>query len=389
MHKYTRNKLITVRREDKDTLIVHGVLDDDIYGIEQNVTISISDLEVLEINGKWNRWTTPECPRAIPVLQEAVGFRVEEEGFSGKVHKIIGRKACRHHANLLLECCYSAKEAAMIAKWEDKKAENKGLTFEDFINGETKDTAPAPVESPVSAGQAFVQRDEIKKKSFNKKEEGGTIIDLHMHSSPASPCSSVPVDQLIYDAKSIGLDGICLTDHNYVWDKDVVDELRQKHQFLILRGNEITTNQGDMLVFGLYKDIQGIIKLEDLRKEVDKVGGFIIVAHPFRGFLVFNVGQLGLTPEKAMERPLFKYVDAVEVLNGKVTEKENSFARKVAEGLGLPVTGGSDAHEVSEVGTYATVFPVSIKDENDLINALKTGNYSPIAFKKERGNIKR
>ena len=72
----------------------------------------------------------------------------------------------------------------------------------------------------------------------------------------------------------------------------------------------------------------------------------------------------------------------LEVMNSKVTQKENSFAAKVAEGLSLPATGGSDTHEVSEVGIYATQFSHGIKDEKDLIEALKTGEFSPIAFRK-------
>lgn len=140
-----------------------------------------------------------------------------------------------------------------------------------------------------------------------------------------------------------------------------------------------------MIVFGLDRSITGIIKLDELRDMVLKVDGFMIVAHPFRGFLTFGVGQLGLTPEKAMARPLFRSVDAIEVLNSKVTEKENGFASEVALGLGLPTTGGSDAHEVSEVGIYATQFSGFIKNETGLIEALRTGAYSPIAF---RGNRK-
>ncbi|MDY7038713.1 MAG: PHP domain-containing protein [Thermodesulfobacteriota bacterium] len=210
------------------------------------------------------------------------------------------------------------------------------------------------------------------------------IIDLHVHTFPASPCSSAPVDQLIEEAKRIGLDGICLTDHNYLWDRNQVEDLSQRHGFLVMRGNEITTDQGDMLVFGLEEDIKGIIKLEELRKKVLGVNGFIVVAHPFRGFVIFGVGQLGLTPEKAMEKPLFKWVDAVEVLNSKVTENENNLASRVADGLGLSATGGSDAHEVSEVGIYATQFSDSITNEKDLIEALKKGSYSPIDFRMER-----
>jgi predicted metal-dependent phosphoesterase TrpH len=163
-----------------------------------------------------------------------------------------------------------------------------------------------------------------------------------------------------------------------------VEELRQKHGFLILRGNEITTNQGDMLVFGLERDIKGIIRLEELREEALEAGAFMIVAHPFRGFLTFGIGQLGLTVEKAAQRPLFKSVDAVEVLNGKVTEKENQFASEVAAALRMPVTGGSDAHEVMEVGIYATQFSDWVHNEKELVAALKEGKYSPVAYRRQK-----
>jgi predicted metal-dependent phosphoesterase TrpH len=139
-----------------------------------------------------------------------------------------------------------------------------------------------------------------------------------------------------------------------------------------------------MIVFGLEKEIKGIVKLEELREAVLQARGFMIVAHPFRGFLTFGVGKLGLTPEKAMERPLFKLVDAVEVMNSKVTKKENDFAARVAAGLHLPATGGSDAHEASAVGIYATRFSRVIQNEKGLIEALKSGDYSPIAFRGKR-----
>jgi len=148
MLKFNRNKLISVERKDQDTLLAHGILDDDIYSLEMDVSLGISNLEILAIQGKWNRWTTPECPRATPFLQEAVGLCVKEDGFSKKVQKIVGRKACRHYANLLLECCHSAKEAIMLARWEDQKANSKDLTFEEFLSRDL-DTSSGP--SPVIA----------------------------------------------------------------------------------------------------------------------------------------------------------------------------------------------------------------------------------------------
>jgi predicted metal-dependent phosphoesterase TrpH len=355
MLKFMRNKLVSIEKTDQETLLAYGVLDDDIYSLRIRVSVGISDLEIKSIEGTWSRWTTPECPRAIPFLQEAVGFIIED-GITEKVRNTVARKACRHFGNLLLECCQSAREAVQLIKGQDER----------------------------SIEESDIQRDQTADDVAEERALGGMIIDLHVHTSPASPCSSAPVDQLIEEAKSIGLDGICLTDHNYVWEPGKVKDLSQRHGFFVLAGNEITTNQGDMIVFGLSRDIKGIIRLEELREEVLKADGFIIVAHPFRGFLTFGVGETGLTPEKAMERPLFQYVDAIEVMNGKVTEKENAFASRVATGLGLPSTGGSDAHEVHEVGVYATQFATAIRDEKELIEALRGGDYAPIAFRKEK-----
>jgi predicted metal-dependent phosphoesterase TrpH len=387
MQTFMRNKLVSITRKKNDILFIHGVLDDDIYGLEMNMEIRITDLTILSLDGKWNHWTTPECPRAVHFLQEAVGLRIDEEGFSRNVHKLVGRKACRHFANLTLECCHSAREAALLLEWEDQKAMNPDLTFETFM-GEGRpptttvlsdtNTSSVPGPSPPSV-QA---RDNFQEKKVPVSE--GMVLDLHVHTSPASPCSSASVDDLIREARRIGLDGICLTDHNYRWSRESVEDLRQKHGFLILRGNEITTDQGDMLVFGLDRHIKGIIQLKELADEVHHAEGFIIAAHPFRGFLTFGVGQLGLTPQKAAERPLFRWVNGVEVLNGKVTREENSFASEVAATLGLPVTGGSDAHEVSEVGLYATRFLTPIRNENELVNALKAGGCSPCAFRAEK-----
>ncbi len=384
MLKFARNKIVDVSLKDLDTFAVHGVLDDDIYSVELDVEVRIDDLEILGIRGKWHRWTTPECPRAIQFLQEAVGFRIEEEGFGPKVHKAVGRKACRHFANLLLECCHAAKEAVGILHWQKAKADDPNLQFLEFRQLRAPHPA-APRPTRPSRKEATPRREVRRVLHADRDASAGRMtIDLHVHTYPASPCSSASLGSVIEEAKRIGLDGFCLTDHNHVWDAARVEELRQKHGFLILRGNEITTNQGDILVFGLDRDIQGIIDLRELRREVDEAGGFMIVAHPFRGFLIVGVDQTGLTPEKAMERPLFRYVDAVEVLNGKVTAKENDFALQVTEGLRLPGTGGSDAHEVAEIGMYATEFYEVIRNERDLIAALKKGDYAPVVFQEAK-----
>lgn len=396
MLTFARNKLVSVTAKDRETLLIHAILDDDIYGLEIDLLVGIEKREILAISGKWNRRTTPECLRAVPVLQEMRGERIDEK-IGDRINKVLARKGCRHFANLLIECCHAATQASRVLRWEEAKDTRPELGFESFLAEESrgasavsqtcvseKKDAGAPVFLPRVERSGTGGEPTGPGRSQREGMPDGFVIDLHAHSSPASPCSSASADALIEEARRIALSGICLTDHNHVWTSEQVEELRRKHGFPVFRGNEITTTQGDMLVFGLEKDIRGIITLEELREEVARAGGFLIAAHPFRGFLTFSTVQLGLTREQAAKRPLFQLVDAVEVLNGKVTDEENGFASGVAQSLRLPATGGSDAHRANEVGRYATRFSVEIHTEAELIQALRCGAYEPVAFRREK-----
>lgn len=200
-------------------------------------------------------------------------------------------------------------------------------------------------------------------------------IDLHIHTSPLSTCSYIDPNGLLQEAQRLDLDGICLTEHQVLWDPAAVDKLARENGVKIFRGNEFTTNQGDVLVFGFYEDIKELLIIQELREAVQKAGGFMIAAHPFRGFKTFGIGQLQMTVEQASKRKVFEFVDAVEIGNGKLSEDENDMARKVAEKLGLPGTGGSDAHRVDEIASWITVFEKDIENEQELVKELHAGRF--------------
>ena len=200
-------------------------------------------------------------------------------------------------------------------------------------------------------------------------------IDLHIHTSPLSACSYIDPLELVREARHLSLDGICLTEHQVIWNLNEVDQLAREGGIKIFRGNEFTTNQGDVLVFGFYEDIKELMIIQELREEVQKAGGYMIAAHPFRGFKTFGIGQLQMTVQQAGKRKVFEFVDAVEIGNGKLSEDENDMARKVAEGLGLPGTGGSDAHRVDEIATWVTVFEKDIENEIQLVEELHAGRF--------------
>jgi predicted metal-dependent phosphoesterase TrpH len=203
-------------------------------------------------------------------------------------------------------------------------------------------------------------------------------IDLHIHTSPRSACSYLDPIELIREAGRLKLDGICLTEHQVVWDIDDVDKLVQEGGIKIFRGNEFTTNQGDVLVFGFYEDIKELMIIQELREAVKAAGGFMIAAHPFRGFKTFGISQLQMTVEQACKRKVFRFVDAIEIGNGKLSDDENEMARKVAEKLEIPGTGGSDAHRIDDLASWVTIFEKNIQNELELVEELHTGRFTAV-----------
>ena len=68
-------------------------------------------------------------------------------------------------------------------------------------------------------------------------------IDLHIHTSPLSACSYIDPNELVQEARRLKLDGICLTEHQVLWDPAEVAKLAPEAGIKIFRGNEFTTNQ--------------------------------------------------------------------------------------------------------------------------------------------------
>jgi predicted metal-dependent phosphoesterase TrpH len=200
-------------------------------------------------------------------------------------------------------------------------------------------------------------------------------VDLHVHTSPRSPCSEIDPHEMVAEAGRLGLDAVCLTEHHVLWDRGDVEELAREGGVRLFRGNEITTNQGDVLVFDYDVEVPDVALIQELYEDVQAAGGLVIAAHPMRGFKMFSVGQLQLTAEQASQRPVFQYVDAVEVRNGTLSEEENGLAAEVAERLGLPGTAGSDAHRLGDLGRWVTIFEHEVHDERELVRELRAGRF--------------
>ncbi len=209
------------------------------------------------------------------------------------------------------------------------------------------------------------------------------LIDLHNHTTVSSACSILSPEELIETARAKGLDAICVTDHHSIEGANEAQELGREMGFKVFRGIEATSSMGDMLVFGYYHDIPQGILFEDLCWFVHEVGGVLYAAHPYHvggGATVSGaIRNRGLNPETQWDSvPVLYQLDGIEVMNGQVSDKANRLAESLAEHMGLPGVGGSDAHSVDMVGTCATSFQDTIETDEDLVNALRARRFAPV-----------
>jgi hypothetical protein len=203
---------------------------------------------------------------------------------------------------------------------------------------------------------------------------GGSLIDMHAHSSNLSRDSGVAVDDLIAQAKHRGLDAICLTEHNALWADGQIRALSERHAFTVLPGMELGTDVGHVLAFGLPRYHPELLEIEALRRILTAEGGVAVLAHPMRY-------RPGRQPGWEEMRTWF---DGVEVINGDHSDTVGGYHHTQALELGLAPVGGSDAHSRQAVGRVATAVPGYVAGVYDLVRYIAERSTQPVDMRPPR-----
>jgi hypothetical protein len=209
------------------------------------------------------------------------------------------------------------------------------------------------------------------------------ILDLHTHTA-ASEDSRAPAEAylkwLARKRDLLPIDGIVFTEHRQ-WNPNAdYRALEDRYGLLILRGAEVETDYGHVLVYGVNDDIIERFDFADIRlpaqeliPTVAHMGGLALPCHPGRP-------TIGLCEHYESKAPI-EGVVAVEALNGGSRRGENERVQALMNRHGYRGFGGSDSHLVSLIGICATEFDVDITSAEDLVQALQGDGYRPVDFR--------
>ena len=203
-------------------------------------------------------------------------------------------------------------------------------------------------------------------------------IDMHVHSKRSDDAGGTVEGYLkwinVLRKKGYQVDGMALTEHRgFDFEVDYTS-LADQYDALVIKGAEIETDLGHVLVYGItpwlvdqfdFKDIT--LPAHDLFKAVKDSGGYAIAAHPGRPRIgLWQHIQNGVQPD---------CIQTIEMLNGGSSAAGNALAMELVEGYGFHSVGGSDSHYVSTIGRCITRFERRITCVEELVEELPLGDF--------------
>ena len=195
------------------------------------------------------------------------------------------------------------------------------------------------------------------------------LVDMHCHTGWGSGDSHTDPNLLIRQAMLYGLDALCVTEHNQVWNLSKLERLAEKYEFRIFPGVEIDTDFGHVLVYGQAPRLHERREGDDARHPL-----------PRRDFQRerpadddLEQGEARIVLERELREEAVTLFDGIEMYNGLASPRERLLSGALAEALERPMSGGSDTHRHPEVGATFTVFEDDIQNVRQLITAIQSG----------------
>lgn len=177
-------------------------------------------------------------------------------------------------------------------------------------------------------------------------------IDMHTHTFYSHDGISSP-EAMIDAAIAKGLHGFAVTDHDTLEAHGRAKAYANAKGFVVIPGCEISSAGGHIIALWQSEFIRPGLSVEETIDKIKEQGAVVVIPHPFSPY-----------KKVAVERKIdYKNVDAIEVFNGRQPRAYDRKCFSLAMELKKPVTSGSDAHSVKEIGHTFTYFDATNEEE--------------------------
>ncbi|TNF83156.1 MAG: hypothetical protein EP301_11570 [Gammaproteobacteria bacterium] len=207
------------------------------------------------------------------------------------------------------------------------------------------------------------------------------ILDLHTHSIKSDDGRAKVENYCQWiRTRELPIEGFVLTEHRQFDLESDYSGLASEFGLTILKGAEVETEYGHVLVFGVTEALMSEFDFGDIHLPLARVieacaahDAVPVPCHPGRA----RVGMSAHLEEHGVPEG----VKIVEIYNGGSRDNEDQVAQDMASDLGYLGIGGSDAHIVSHVGRCATRFNAPITSEQLLVEALNAGEFEAVTYR--------
>lgn len=195
-------------------------------------------------------------------------------------------------------------------------------------------------------------------------------VDLHTHSIMSFDGSISEKDyrQILESGK---LDFVAITDHNTI---EFAQKLQKKLGDKIIVGEEITTQEGDIIGLFLAEKTEPGLTLSEAIQEIHRQKGLVYMPHPC-DTLRKGIG----------EKLLLKYKKGIDIIEGfnarMIVRSYNLKAQEFARKCTMPMGVGSDAHTKYGLGSAYVLVDEIFTRKNALTllqNAYFHVHYQPL-----------
>jgi hypothetical protein len=194
------------------------------------------------------------------------------------------------------------------------------------------------------------------------------LVDLHTHTNEYSACSRMDSQTLMETAIERGLDGIALTEHDYLRSPEEMDHLRRRFpQIKIFNAIEVSVKEKEhVLVYGVLNPnlFYNSMPLGELEQIVKSENGIMVLAHPFR------------YKNEIAEDFFNSGIEGIEVASVNVKRYMKKGYDYILSRKNLIQVMGSDTHDAATVGIFTTNFKIHIRDEAELVQAIRSKEFT-------------